>query len=73
MPWDDLLARHGASIMHARIVALATLEKQAIPIHQRLTRDIEILQFHYQPSYEPLKKPSADAASRANCVGSNRN
>jgi DNA replication and repair protein RecF len=57
-PWDDLLARHGASIMHARILALATLEKQAIPIHQRLTRDIEILQFHYQPSYEPLKKPS---------------
>jgi len=60
--WDDLLARHGASIMHARILALATLEKQAIPIHQRLTRDLEILQFHYQPSYEPLKKPSGQMA-----------
>jgi len=61
-PWDDLLARHGASIMHARIQALAALEKQAIPIHQRLTRESEILQFHYQPAYEPLKKPSGQMA-----------
>lgn len=60
--WDDLLARHGAAIMHARILALDALEKQAIPIHQRLTRDLEILQFHYQPSYEPLKKPSGQLA-----------
>lgn len=61
-PWDDLLARHGSSIMHARILALAALEKQAIPIHQRLTRDLEILQFHYAPSYEPLKKPAGQMA-----------
>ena len=61
-PWDELLARHGAAIMHARILALAALEKQAIPIHQRLTRDLEILQFHYQPSYEPLKKPAGQMA-----------
>ena len=61
-PWDELLARHGASIMHVRILALAALEKQAIPIHQRLTRDLEILQFHYQPSYEPLKKPAGQMA-----------
>lgn len=61
-PWDELLARHGALIMHARILALAALEKQAIPIHQRLTRDLEILQFHYQPSYEPLKKPAGQMA-----------
>jgi len=61
-PWDELLARHGAMIMHARILALAALEKQAIPIHQRLTRDLEILQFHYQPSYEPLKKPAGQMA-----------
>jgi len=61
-PWDELLARHGAMIMHARILALAALEKQAIPIHQRLTRDLEILQFHYQPSYEPLKKPAGQIA-----------
>ena len=60
--WDDLLARHGAAIMRARILALATLEKQAIPIHQRLTRDLEILQFNYQPSYEPLRKPSGRMA-----------
>ena len=61
-PWDELLARHGAMIMHARILALAALEKQAIPIHQRLTRDFEVLQFHYQPSYEPLKKPAGQMA-----------
>ena len=61
-PWDELLARHGAAIMRARILALAALEKRAIPIHQRLTRDLEILQFHYQPSYEPLKKPVGQMA-----------
>ena len=61
-PWDELLAKHGALIMHARILALAALEKQAIPIHQRLTRDLEVLQFHYQPSYEPLKKPAGQMA-----------
>lgn len=61
-PWDELLARHGSLIMHARILALAALEKQAIPIHQRLTRDLEILQFQYQPSYEPLKKPAGQMA-----------
>lgn len=63
-PWDELLARHGAAIMRARILALAALEKQAIPIHQQLTRDLEILQFHYQPSYEPLKKPAGQLALR---------
>ena len=61
-PWDELLARHGALIMHARILALAALEKQAIPIHQRLTRDLEVLQIYYQPSYEPLKKPAGQMA-----------
>jgi len=61
-PWDELLAKHGAAIMRARILALAALEKQAIPIHQRLTRDAEILQFHYQPSFEPLKKPAGQMA-----------
>lgn len=58
LPWDELLARHGAAIMRARILALATLERLAIPIHQRLTRDLEILQFQYQPAFEPLKKPA---------------
>lgn len=61
-PWDEMLARHGAAIMRARILALAALEKQAIPIHQQLTRDLEVLQFHYQPSYEPLKKPAGQMA-----------
>ncbi len=61
-PWDELLAKHGALVMRARVLALAALEKQAIPIHQQLTRDLEILQFHYQPSYEPLKKPIGQMA-----------
>ena len=62
LPWDELLARHGAAIMRARILALATLERLVIPIHQRLTRDLEILQFQYQPSFEPLKKPAGQMA-----------
>lgn len=61
-PWDDMLAKHGAAIMRARIHALAALEKSAVPIHQRLTRDLEVLQFDYQPSFEPLKKPFGQMA-----------
>lgn len=52
--WDDMLAQHGAVLMHGRIRALEELERQALGIHQRLTRDSEILRFVYQPSYDPI-------------------
>ena len=61
-PWDSLLANHGAAIMYARIQALTALAKLAVPIHQKLTRDSEILQLIYQPAFEPLKKPAGQMA-----------
>ncbi len=51
--WDDLLAQHGAVIMHGRIRALDELERQALGIHHRLTREAEVLRFVYQPGYDP--------------------
>lgn len=55
--WDGLISQHGAPIMHARIQALKELEALALPIHQQLTRQIEVLRFAYQPAYEPLPAP----------------
>lgn len=56
-PWDDLLARHGAQIMRARILALNELSTLARPIHQKLTRGLEVLRMPYLPSFEPLPAP----------------
>ena len=56
-PWDDLLARHGAQIMRARILALNELSTLARPIHQKLTRGSEVLRMPYLPSFEPLPAP----------------
>lgn len=56
-PWDAMLARHGAQIMHARIQALKDLESFARPIHQELTAGAEVLRFNYQPAFEPLPAP----------------
>lgn len=56
-PWDDLLARHGAQIMRARILALDELSTLARPIHQKLTRGLEVLRMPYLPSFEPLPAP----------------
>lgn len=51
--WDNMLAQHGAVLMNGRIRALDELEKQALGIHHRLTRESEVLRFAYQPSYDP--------------------
>ena len=55
--WDEMLARHGAEMMLARIQVLKELEDQAAPIHQQLTRGTEIFRLQYKPSYEPLPAP----------------
>ena len=55
--WDDMLAKHGAAIMHARIQALDELELVARRVHQQLTHGAEILRLSYQPAYEPLPQP----------------
>ncbi|NMD27031.1 MAG: DNA replication/repair protein RecF [Chloroflexi bacterium] len=55
--WDEMLARHGAEMMRARIQVLKELEDQAAPIHQQLTRGTEIFRLQYKPSYEPLPAP----------------
>jgi DNA replication and repair protein RecF len=54
--WDEMLAQHGAVLMDGRIRALDELERQALGIHHRLTRESEVLRFHYEPSYNPIAK-----------------
>lgn len=56
--WDEIIARHGAEIMQARILALQELESLASPIHCELSRGAEILRFDYRPAYEPLPGPA---------------
>ena len=51
--WDNMLATHGAVLMQGRIRALDELESHAFDVHQRLTRQSEILRFVYTPSYDP--------------------
>lgn len=51
--WDEMLARHGAVLMHGRIRVLDELEREALGIHHRLTRESEVLRLVYQPSYDP--------------------
>ena len=55
--WDEVIARHGAELMRARIHVLNELEYAARPIHQKLTDGAEILRLVYQPAYEPLPAP----------------
>ena len=47
--WDDMLTQRGALLIQARIQAVHELEKQAARIHQRLTRNAEVLRWLYQP------------------------
>lgn len=56
--WDEILAGTGSVIMHTRIQALREIEKHALLIHQNLTRNAEVLQLDYRPSYEPLAPDS---------------
>ena len=55
--WDDMLAKHSAAIMKARIIAIRELEHISKRIHYRLTDSQEVLRFHYRPAFEPLPAP----------------
>ncbi|MBN2550330.1 MAG: DNA replication/repair protein RecF [Anaerolineales bacterium] len=52
--WDEQLTAIGAQVIHARIRAIAELERQATRLHSQLTRGEERLRLAYQPSYDPL-------------------
>jgi DNA replication and repair protein RecF len=54
--WDELIARNGAAIIHARIQALDEIEHLAGRIMQKLTHGTEVLRTVYQPAYDPLPK-----------------
>ena len=60
--WDDMLTQRGALLIQARIQAVHELEKQAARIHQRLTRNAEVLRWLYQPAYDPLPQPEGQYA-----------
>ncbi len=55
--WDDIIARRGASLIHARIQALQEMERIVKRIHHRLTNGQEILRFYYMPAFDPLPQP----------------
>ncbi len=56
--WDEILSKHGAQIIQARINAIQELEHLASRIHHRLTHAQEVLRLIYQPAYDPLPQPS---------------
>jgi DNA replication and repair protein RecF len=56
--WDEQLAAAGALLIHARIHALLELEHLAARSHRELTRGGEVLRLSYQPSFDPLPRPS---------------
>lgn len=51
--WDDLLAQRGGFILFHRIKAIHQMQSILSQIHRNLTRDQEILQFQFQPSFNP--------------------
>ena len=55
--WDAQLSRLGAQIIHARIHALAELDRQALRFHRQLTSGQEVLRLVYRPSFDPLPPP----------------
>jgi DNA replication and repair protein RecF len=57
--WDQKLCDLAGDIIRGRILALSEMERQAAPIHDRLTRSKETLRLDYSPSYDPLPEPEA--------------
>jgi DNA replication and repair protein RecF len=57
--WDQKLCDLAGDIIRGRILALSEMERQAAPIHDRLTRSKETLRLDYTPSYDPLPEPEA--------------
>jgi len=60
--WDQQLSRLGAQIIHARIHALAELDRQALRFHRQLTGGQEVLRLVYRPAFEPLPPPPGQTA-----------
>ncbi len=60
--WDDIVARNGSAIIHARIQALDEIEHLAGRIMQQLTRGAEVLRMMYQPAYDPLPRQEGQYA-----------
>lgn len=60
--WDELITNRGAQIIRARILAIREIEQIATRIHERLTGSKEVLRLIYQPSYDPMPKPSGQFA-----------
>jgi DNA replication and repair protein RecF len=60
--WDEIVAKRGAQIMHARIATINEVELIASRIHQQLTRNEEVLRLVYQPAYEPAVPQQNQAA-----------
>ncbi|MEW6566689.1 MAG: DNA replication and repair protein RecF [Chloroflexota bacterium] len=52
--WDERLAALGASLIRARSLVVAELDRLASPIHSDLTGGAERLRLDYLPSYDPL-------------------
>lgn len=48
--WDEQLSQHGSSLVRARAEAIAGLNRQITPLHQRLSANEEDLQLQYVPS-----------------------
>jgi len=60
--WDAILSDKGALLLHSRIAALHELERLAARIHARLTNQLEVLQFVFRPSFDPLPQPAGQFA-----------
>jgi DNA replication and repair protein RecF len=66
--WDDALARLGAQIILWRIEAVQQIERLASPVHDELTRGLEILRLSYEPAFDPLPKPNGQMGLKMDTI-----
>jgi DNA replication and repair protein RecF len=52
--WDEKLCEHAAAMIAIRLRALKEINERAQPIHQHLTRNKEVIQLDYLPSFTLL-------------------
>ena len=57
--WDERLSMRGAQVLQARFQAIKEIDHIASSIHQELTAGEETLLLDYQPSIDPVAKPTA--------------
>jgi len=60
--WDELISDKGAFLIYMRIKTITELEKHARHIHKNLLNQSEILQWVYQPSYDPISESANQIA-----------